>query len=334
MRSPRTSWGRRWPAQALGGLQARALRSTSSGRCGVGPARRAHRPGPRRRRREVLSGDARRALGPWPVGLPAAAGPVRGGEGVGRGRRGVPDRVGRSGRLVRGALIPHTLAVTTLGLVGPVTGQPGGGRDRQVRGAVAPPREDWRQTTVRWTDRAGRSPTSRPADGRRRRRPDRENEGDLIFAAEQGDPELMGFMIRYTSGVVCVPMRARCSTGCTPAMMTPHNRDRMRTAYTVSASTPGTGTTGISARPGRTVRVLATRRPSRTTRRRPGHVFPLRYHGRRGAACAPGTPRQRSTSPGLAGLTPGRRDLRDRQRRRFDGPRARSCASSPTSTTW
>ena len=59
-----------------------------------------------------------------------------------------------------------------------------------------------------------RSPTSRPA------RPvvvvddeDRENEGDLIFAASKSTPELMAFTIRYSSGVICVPMPARCSTG-------------------------------------------------------------------------------------------------------------------------
>ena len=64
--------------------------------------------------------------------------------------------------------------------------------------------------------------------------PDRENEGDLIFAASKPTPALTGFMIRHTSGVICVPMPATMLDRLEIPLMTPHNKDRLRTAYTIS----------------------------------------------------------------------------------------------------
>src|SRR4051812_10374089 len=63
---------------------------------------------------------------------------------------------------------------------------------------------------------------------------DRENEGDLIFAASKATPELLAFMIRYSSGVICVPMEGAALDRLGIPLMTPHNRERMRTAYTIS----------------------------------------------------------------------------------------------------
>ena len=61
---------------------------------------------------------------------------------------------------------------------------------------------------------------------------DRENEGDLIFAAAKSTPQLMAFTIRHSSGVICAPMPGDMLERLEIPLMTPHNRDRMRTAYT------------------------------------------------------------------------------------------------------
>jgi 3,4-dihydroxy 2-butanone 4-phosphate synthase/GTP cyclohydrolase II len=107
---------------------------------------------------------------------------------------------------------------------------------------------------------------------------DRENEGDIIFAASKSTPELMAFTIRYSSGVICVPMPAAMLDRLEIPLMTPHNRDRMRTAYTISVDARDGITTGISATDrSRTVRVLADSATEPWEITRPGHVFPLRY---------------------------------------------------------
>ena len=107
---------------------------------------------------------------------------------------------------------------------------------------------------------------------------DRENEGDIIFAAEMATPKLMAFTVRYSSGVICVPMAPELLDRLDIPLMTAHNQDKMRTAYAVSVDARHGVTTGISATDrARTARVLAdpTTKPGELTR--PGHVFPLRY---------------------------------------------------------
>ena len=61
---------------------------------------------------------------------------------------------------------------------------------------------------------------------------DRENEGDIIFAASKATPELMAFTIRHSSGVICVPMPGDMLDRLEIPLMTPHNKDKLRTAYT------------------------------------------------------------------------------------------------------
>ena len=63
---------------------------------------------------------------------------------------------------------------------------------------------------------------------------DRENEGDIIFAAAKATPELMAFTVRHSSGVICVPMPGDMLERLEIPLMTPHNKDRLRTAYTIS----------------------------------------------------------------------------------------------------
>ncbi|HET7071923.1 MAG TPA: bifunctional 3,4-dihydroxy-2-butanone-4-phosphate synthase/GTP cyclohydrolase II [Nocardioides sp.] len=107
---------------------------------------------------------------------------------------------------------------------------------------------------------------------------DRENEGDLIFGAAKATPELMAFTIRHSSGVICVPMPAEMLDRLEIPLMTPHNRDRMRTQFTISVDARDGVTTGISAADrAHTARVLADSATEPWEITRPGHVFPLRY---------------------------------------------------------
>ena len=107
---------------------------------------------------------------------------------------------------------------------------------------------------------------------------DRENEGDLIFAASKSTPELMAFTIRHSSGVICVPMPGAMLDRLEIPLMTPHNKDKMRTAYTVSVDARDGVTTGISAADrSHTAHVLADSATEPWEITRPGHVFPLRY---------------------------------------------------------
>ncbi|MCR1781434.1 bifunctional 3,4-dihydroxy-2-butanone-4-phosphate synthase/GTP cyclohydrolase II [Nocardioides carbamazepini] len=107
---------------------------------------------------------------------------------------------------------------------------------------------------------------------------DRENEGDIIFAASKATPELMAFTIRYSSGVICAPMPGTMLDRLEIPLMTPHNKDAYRTAYTISVDARDGVSTGISAADrAHTVRVLADSATEPWELTRPGHVFPLRY---------------------------------------------------------
>jgi 3,4-dihydroxy 2-butanone 4-phosphate synthase/GTP cyclohydrolase II len=106
----------------------------------------------------------------------------------------------------------------------------------------------------------------------------RENEGDLVFAASRATPELMAFTIRHSSGVICVPMAGHLLDRLDIPLMTPHNTDRHRTAYTISVDARDGVTTGISAADrATTARLLADPGTTPAQLTRPGHVFPLRY---------------------------------------------------------
>jgi len=106
----------------------------------------------------------------------------------------------------------------------------------------------------------------------------RENEGDLIFAAEKATPQNLSFMVRYTSGVICVPMEGKDLDRLDLPLMTQQNMERMRTAYTISVDAARGVTTGISAADrARTIQLLANSKTQPEDLVRPGHVFPLRY---------------------------------------------------------
>ncbi|MSO78775.1 MAG: bifunctional 3,4-dihydroxy-2-butanone-4-phosphate synthase/GTP cyclohydrolase II [Acidimicrobiia bacterium] len=107
---------------------------------------------------------------------------------------------------------------------------------------------------------------------------DRENEGDLIMAAERITPEAMAFMIRHTSGVICMPLEGDRLDALQLPLMVANNTEVQRTAFTVSVDARIGTTTGISA-PDRATTIKALLDPA--TRpddlARPGHIFPLRY---------------------------------------------------------
>ena len=106
---------------------------------------------------------------------------------------------------------------------------------------------------------------------------DRENEGDLIFAAEKATPELVAFMVRYTSGFLCVPLRGEdCDRLGLPPMYST-NQDKHGTAYTVTVDAKAGIGTGISNTDrAATMRLLADPTSGAGDFTRPGHVVPLR----------------------------------------------------------
>ena len=133
---------------------------------------------------------------------------------------------------------------------------------------------------------------------------DRENEGDIIFAASKATPALLAFTIRHTSGVICVPMLGEELDRLQLPLMTTQNNERMRTAFTVSVDARDGVTTGISAADrSRTVRTLVDSATEPYELVRPGHVFPLRYMSG-GVLRRPGHTEAAVDLARLAGLTP------------------------------
>jgi 3,4-dihydroxy 2-butanone 4-phosphate synthase/GTP cyclohydrolase II len=106
---------------------------------------------------------------------------------------------------------------------------------------------------------------------------DRENEGDLIMAAESVTPDAVAFMIRHTSGILCVPMEAERLARLDLPQMVPNNDDAFRTAFTVSVDYRFGTTTGVSSSDrAATIRALADPNTLPKDFARPGHIFPLR----------------------------------------------------------
>ena len=107
---------------------------------------------------------------------------------------------------------------------------------------------------------------------------DRENEGDLIIAAERVTPEKVAFMVRHTSGLICLPTTGERLDQLGLPLMVLENTDSHKTAFTISVDAVGETTTGISAGD-RAATILAMVDPDTRPRDlgRPGHIFPLRY---------------------------------------------------------
>jgi 3,4-dihydroxy 2-butanone 4-phosphate synthase/GTP cyclohydrolase II len=107
---------------------------------------------------------------------------------------------------------------------------------------------------------------------------DRENEGDLIMAAEDVTVEHMAFFLEHTSGVFCVPLESERADQLQLPLMVVANTEAQRTAFTVSVDFRHGTTTGISATDrAATVRALIDPQTRASDLNRPGHIFPLRY---------------------------------------------------------
>jgi 3,4-dihydroxy 2-butanone 4-phosphate synthase/GTP cyclohydrolase II len=106
---------------------------------------------------------------------------------------------------------------------------------------------------------------------------DRENEGDMILAAEMATPEKINFLARFARGLICAPITQACATALELEPMVPENTCRLGTAFTVSVDLAGAGTTtGISASDrSATIRALVDTATRPNDFMRPGHIFPL-----------------------------------------------------------
>jgi 3,4-dihydroxy 2-butanone 4-phosphate synthase/GTP cyclohydrolase II len=105
----------------------------------------------------------------------------------------------------------------------------------------------------------------------------RENEGDLVMAAEKATPAALGFMVRHTSGVVCASLPPERADALQLPLMVAENHEAQRTAFTVTVDYRHGTTTGISAADrAATLRALGDPQIGAGDFVRPGHIFPLR----------------------------------------------------------
>jgi len=163
----------------------------------------------------------------------------------------------------------------------------------------------------------------------------RENEGDLVIAAQHVTPELINFMAKYARGLICAPIDVERAHKLALPPMAPENTALHGTRFTVSVDARHGITTGISAQDrARTVRVMIDDAATPEDLARPGHVFPLRLSpdrsgGRGTEARRPHRGCGRSRPPGWTQAGGG--DLRGDERRRHDGaPPAAEGVRRPT----
>ncbi len=104
---------------------------------------------------------------------------------------------------------------------------------------------------------------------------DRENEGDLIMAAEKATAEMIAFFVRHTTGILCAPMSAKRASELQLPPMVFQNQDAKQTAFTVSVDVIGSGTGVSGADRAMTLKALADPNTNATQFTRPGHIFPL-----------------------------------------------------------
>ena len=107
---------------------------------------------------------------------------------------------------------------------------------------------------------------------------ERENEGDLAFAAEKVTPELINFMSTFGKGLICIPMLGSRLDELDLTSMVKDNTSSNETAFTISVDAIKDATTGISANDrANTIETLISSETLPEDLARPGHIFPLRY---------------------------------------------------------
>ena len=105
---------------------------------------------------------------------------------------------------------------------------------------------------------------------------DRENEGDLMVAAEKTTPEIINFMAKYGRGLICLPMTTEKLKALNLPLMVSENTAPFQTAFTVSIDGTEGITTGISAQDrAQTIKTAITENTKPSDLARPGHIFPL-----------------------------------------------------------
>jgi 3,4-dihydroxy 2-butanone 4-phosphate synthase/GTP cyclohydrolase II len=133
---------------------------------------------------------------------------------------------------------------------------------------------------------------------------DRENEGDLIIAAEMVTADKIAFMVRYTSGLICLPATGALLDDLELPLMVMENTDSQHTAFTVSIDYAKGTSTGISAADrARTIQAVVAPGARASDFSRPGHIFPLRYQ-EGGVLVRPGHTEAAVDLARLAGLKP------------------------------
>ncbi|MGO7035921.1 3,4-dihydroxy-2-butanone-4-phosphate synthase [Rhizobium ruizarguesonis] len=132
----------------------------------------------------------------------------------------------------------------------------------------------------------------------------RENEGDIVVAADAVTPETIAFMMNHARGLVCIAMEGERLDALDIPLMVPNNTESHKTAFTVSVDYLKGTTTGISAADrAATVRALVDDRAKPAEFARPGHIFPLRANPR-GVLGRPGHTEAAVDLARLAGKTP------------------------------
>jgi 3,4-dihydroxy 2-butanone 4-phosphate synthase/GTP cyclohydrolase II len=132
----------------------------------------------------------------------------------------------------------------------------------------------------------------------------RENEGDLIIAADKASPQAINFMARFGRGLICVPMMGERCDELRLAPMVENGAELLEAAFTVSVDARRGVTTGISAQDrARTVRALIDHKTKPSDLSKPGHIFPLRYR-EGGVLVRAGHTEAAVDLARLAGLTP------------------------------
>ncbi len=133
---------------------------------------------------------------------------------------------------------------------------------------------------------------------------DRENEGDLVFAAEKTTPEMVNFMAVHGRGLICLPMTEERCDELQLQQQTSENTSSMGTAFTISIEAREGVTTGISAADrARTILTAVDSSTKPTDLARPGHIFPLRAK-RGGVLVRPGQTEASVDIARIAGLQP------------------------------
>ncbi len=106
----------------------------------------------------------------------------------------------------------------------------------------------------------------------------RENEGDLVIAAEKATPEAVNFMAKEGRGLICVPMLGEDLDRLDLSLMVTEQQDQFRTAFAISVDARQGVTTGISTHDrAKAIQILADRQSKPSDLVRPGHIFPLKY---------------------------------------------------------